>query len=226
MELDPAVEKALFRAVGHRGPITREERESITGLNIRNAENLSRLDGFSSLKRLVIVGCDPIGSNLFSGLDGLRSLVVEDSGLREISEVGSTSLLNFSIPRNFVEDLAPLLSISSLLQFDVTGNPLSEYSYREVIPEMIHNGCRVQASEELEWKLTLRLHSEGVPISCYESPDGYRLCRPGLELTDSPQYAHPVISLEDIRKLLRGDPLMAHEYFDQGDRIPFGSRSD
>ncbi|GAA2254256.1 hypothetical protein GCM10010232_49080 [Streptomyces amakusaensis] len=176
---------------------------------------------FPSLQRLIITGCDPVSVEQFSMLEGLRTLTLEDSGFSDLSGIESLPLLSVSFPRNCVKDLRSLLGIPHLLQVDVTGNPLSDHSFHQIIPALRESGCRVTASEELEWKLTVRLHSAGVRISCYRDPQGqgYKLFRPGLGLTDAPQYAHPLVSAGDIRALLTGDPSAAHRYFDGEPRL-------
>ncbi|MFC5150361.1 hypothetical protein [Streptomyces amakusaensis] len=219
MRIDPAVDQAIRRAVGHGLPVTEEERESVDSLNLRNAKEITDLGLFTSLQRLIITGSDPVSVGHFSMIEGLRTLTLEDSGFSDLSGIESLSLLSLAIPRNWVTDISPVLNMSTLLQIDVTGNPLSEHSWRHVIPAMRDSGCRVKASGELEWRLTVHLHSAGVRISCYKNSEDYRLCRPGLGLTDLPQYAHPIVSLEDVRELLAGDPSAAHRYFEGRPRL-------
>ncbi|MFB6900077.1 hypothetical protein [Streptomyces hydrogenans] len=189
---------------------------SVEELNVRQARSLAGLASFSSLRRLILSGCDPVALDMLPALGQLRMLRIEDSALDNLDGIASFSLLAATLPRNFLKDLTPLLEVSSLLQVDVSGNPLSEYSYQEVIPQLEANGCRVKGSGELEWRTTVHLHDGGVPVSVYADGSGYRLCRPGLALTDFPQYEHPVLSEVAVRSLLSGEPREAYAYFDQG----------
>ncbi|MEU2668534.1 hypothetical protein ABZ622_06605 [Streptomyces sp. NPDC007164] len=212
--LDPAVSKSIARATGHEPPFSKEECEGIQDLHIRNSRNLEVLAQCGSLEILLLVACDPVDTDNVSRLGSLRSLTVRDSGMASVSGLATLSLLSFYAPRNFIYDITPLMSISRLRNLDLTGNPLSENSYRHLVPQLIERGCRVILSDEFEWKLTLHLHAEGVPVSCYKSPQGYRLCRPGLKLTDSPEYAHPVVEKSDAASLLSGNPQRAFQYFE------------
>ncbi|GGZ49668.1 hypothetical protein GCM10010387_49920 [Streptomyces inusitatus] len=65
MQIDPAVDRAILRAVGHSLPATPQERASVASLNIRNTETVSRLELFPSLQRLIITGWDPVSMQHF-----------------------------------------------------------------------------------------------------------------------------------------------------------------
>ncbi|MEU9620464.1 hypothetical protein [Streptomyces sp. NPDC048155] len=220
-DLDPAVSKAIARSIGHEPPFIGVEYERIQDLHIRNSRDLRGLDPCTSLEVLVLVACDPVSTDQLSGLGSLRSLTVRDSGMNSVSGLADISLLSCYAPRNFIHDITPLMSIPKLLNLDLTGNPLSEESYRHLVPQLTERGCRVILSDEFEWTVTRHLHSKEVPVSCYMSPQGYRFCRPGLKLTDSPEYAHPVVQKSDAESLLSGDPRRVFQYFADEDLIPF-----
>ncbi|MEU3401094.1 hypothetical protein [Streptomyces filamentosus] len=211
--IDPELDRAVSRAVGHGFPLSVEERASVVELVIQQVRDIGPLVNFYALERLIMVGCDPVDLSRLTSLKKIDMLSVEDSALRDLSQVDSFPLLDFTMPRNFVADLEPLLSIPTLLQVDVTGNPLSEVSYREIIPELINKGRRVRFSSELEWSVSVRLCEAGVGVVCYESSRGYRLCRPGLAWSKAPQYGHPLISRDDVEGLLHGDPEQACRFF-------------
>ncbi|RST19520.1 hypothetical protein EF908_31990 [Streptomyces sp. WAC04770] len=219
--LDPALRKSLERAVGHYEPFTDEELNTVTDLHIRHSRSLSGIGKCGSLEVLTIVACDPVDFSELANLTSLRSLTVRDSGLRSIADVSALSLLSCYAPRNFITDITPLVNVSGIRNLDVTGNPLSEHSYRDLVPRLIEQGCRVLVSDELEWKLTHHLHAQGVAVSCYRKNKDYRLCRPGLGLTDAPEFAHPVIQESDVASLLTGDPHKAHTYFEDEELVPF-----
>ncbi|MEV5680426.1 hypothetical protein [Streptomyces sp. NPDC052179] len=219
--LDPALLKGMESTVGHAGPFTVEECENIKDLHIRNSRNLIGLDQCSTLEVLTLVACDPVDMGQAAALKKLRSLTVRDSGLESLKDIAKLPLLSCYTPRNLISDITPLIRAARLRNLDLTGNPLSEISYRQLIPDLLGRGCRVIYSDELEWKLTHHLHDEGVSISCYRSDKGYRLCRPGLRLTGSPEYGHPVIRERDVHSLLKGDPERAHAYFGDEKLVPF-----
>ncbi|GAB2889025.1 leucine-rich repeat domain-containing protein [Streptomyces mayteni] len=212
-KVDPEFDRSITRAIGHGFPVTSAECESVTELVMQRVRDLGPIADFRSLEQLILVGCDPVSVRQIESLTKLRMLSIEDSALRDLSGVASLPILNFSMPRDFVADIEPLLHVPTLLQVDVTGNPLSDVSYREVIPKLVENGCRVRFSQELEWRVTVHLQTAGVGVACYGSARGYRLCRPGLGLTDAPQYGHPVITKKDAEGLLEGDPEGALRFF-------------
>ncbi|MEU1302594.1 hypothetical protein [Streptomyces shenzhenensis] len=212
-KVDPEFDRSISREIGHGFPVTAAERESVTELTMQRVRDLGPIAEFRSLEQLIMAGCDPVSVRQIKSLKKLRMLIIEDSALRDISGIGSLPLLNFSMQRNFVADIETLLYVPTLLQVDVTGNPLSDFSYREIIPKLVEKGCRVRFSKELEWRVTRRLQTAGVGVACYESDRGYRLCRPGLRLTDTPQYGHPVITKEDAEGLLKRNPEEALTFF-------------
>jgi hypothetical protein len=218
---DPALHKSLVRAIGHGEPFTMEEYDSITDLHIRGARNLSGWEECRNIEVLILVGCDPVELNETEGLRALDTLTIRDSGLRSVTQIATLPLFSCYVPRNLIADISPLMGAPRLKNLDVTGNPLSEHSYRKLAPGLIERGCRVLMSDELEWKLTHHLHAQGVPVSCYKKNAEYRLCRPGLGLTDSPEYAHPLVQESDVKALLSGDPERVLRYFEDERLVPF-----
>ncbi|MBI0296216.1 leucine-rich repeat domain-containing protein [Streptomyces sp. PRKS01-29] len=208
--------EAVAREVGHRGPFSAEDLASLNELHVRNARSLKGIQYCSSLEILIIVGCDPVDIRDLMDISGLRSLTIRDSGLMDLQGVTELSLRSFTVPRNFLSDVSSLLSCSRLQSADLTGNPLTEDSYFRVIPELRKKLRRVRSSDELEWRVTAHLHRCGVFVSCYKDDRGYRLCRPGMGLTGSPEFAHPVITEDGAQSLLR-DAQKAYEYFDGND---------
>ncbi|WP_030575693.1 hypothetical protein [Streptomyces anulatus] len=218
---DPALRKSLVRTIGHDEPFTKEEYDSITDLHVRGARNLSGWEECRNIEVLILVGCDPVELNEADGLRALDTLTIRDSGLRSVTDISTLPLLSCYIPRNFITDISPLMSTPRLKNLDVTGNPLSEHSYRKLVPSLVERGCRVLRSDELEWKLTHHLHAQGIPVSCYKKNHEYRLCRPGLGLTDSPEYAHPLVQESDVTSLLSGNPERVFRYFEDEKLVPF-----
>jgi hypothetical protein len=221
-QADPGLVEGLSRAVGHEPPFSDADKSGVDMLHIANAKDFRELEGCSALATLIVVGSDPVSLADFEKLP-LRSLTVTDSALRGISEIEQLGLLGLDVPRNCIRDITPLCSGVKPKFIDVTGNPLSERSYREVIPDLISQGRRIKFSGELEWEVTVRMHDAGILVSCYVDNLGYRLCRPGLQLTEMPQFAHPLVTENDIRRLLDDDPRNVLQFFDRDDLIPFSA---
>ncbi|MGW1433304.1 hypothetical protein ACWD6K_32380 [Streptomyces sp. NPDC002431] len=220
LSLDPAIAEALSFEIGHDAPFNKEELASVSELATKYVTDPSSIKYCKKLKIAILIGCDPFSLQALEGLEGLRFLTVQDSGLHDFRGVENLNLWKLQAPRNFVEDLTPLLDLESSCEIDVTGNPISPQSYSEVVPELSHRGHHIKLSEELPWKVTVRLHSEGVKVSCYQGRGGFRLCRPGLALTSSPDYSHPVISVDQTRELLTCPPHHAYSYFEREELMP------
>ncbi|WP_158718736.1 hypothetical protein [Streptomyces griseus] len=214
------MEEALSQATGHPAPFEEKELREIRDVAVKYASDTSVLRGLGALEIVILVGCDPVDINDLRRSPELGSVVIRDSGLISLVGAGELPMDKLTLPRNFIEDIEPLLGIKQQCEIDLTGNPLSETSYREVLPELSRRGHRVKASGELPWLVTRRLHSAGVPVSCYRSSHGYRLCRPGLALTESPDYDHPVLTREQVEELMAVDPSHALTYFERSELVP------
>ncbi|WP_431934479.1 hypothetical protein [Nonomuraea jabiensis] len=88
-------------------------------------------------------------------------------------------------------------------ELDLTGNPLSDHAYHEVVPGLRERLPHLRVSDEREWRLSRRLHTAGLPFDYYE---GYWLCRPGLEHTAYPDADHLKIEPGELEELLDRDP--------------------
>ncbi|MFE2936596.1 hypothetical protein [Streptomyces sp. NPDC059278] len=218
--LDPQLSESLSDALGHHSPVTFNDLAPVTELAIKYCRDIAPLRKAQNLKIAILIGCDPVSTSVFSGLGRLNSLTIQDSGLRTVHGLTNPALQKLTLARGFIEDLATLTDLQQPCVIDVTGNPLSRSSYEEVIPELRRRGHRVKASGEIPWRVSHRLHSEGIPISRYRGTEGYRLCRPGLSSTEYPDYSHPLISADQARELLTGDPRRAHSYFERDDLLP------
>ncbi|MFJ7412851.1 hypothetical protein ACIQWZ_18840 [Streptomyces sp. NPDC098077] len=218
---DPALQKALERHLKHPHPFSRNELGSVADLHVRHARSLFGLNQCSNLQLLIAVGCDAsIDLSDVITLERLDCLIVRDSGVQNLDALDDrswTSTLSFYTPRNCITDAASLTRIPRLQDADLTGNPLSEHSYRKVVPALRKRGTRVLVSGELEWKVTRHLHEQGIPVSCYKKKGGseFTLCRPGLELTDSPEYGHIDLQEREVRSLLNGNPEDVLRFFSE-----------
>ncbi|WP_435598431.1 hypothetical protein [Streptomyces anulatus] len=216
---DPALRKALERDLRHPQPFSSDELGSVKALHVWHARTLFGLDRCSNLQLLIAVGCDAsIDLADVIGLERLSCLIVRDSGVNNLNALDHrswTTRLSLYTPRNCITDAAPLTRIPRLQDADLTGNPLSETSYRNVVPALREQGTRVLVSGELEWKVTHHLHEHGIPVSCYKKKgaSAFTLCRPGLELTDSPEYGHIDLQEREVRSLLNGNPENSLRFF-------------
>ncbi|MGW5927214.1 hypothetical protein ACWF2L_13315 [Streptomyces anulatus] len=204
---DPALQKALERHLKHPAPFTEEELSSVENLHVRHARSLFGLNQCSNLQLLIAVGCDAsIDLADVIRLERLTCLIVRDSGVNNLDALDDrswTTTLSFYTPRNCITDAAPLARIPRLQDADLTGNPLSEHSYRKVVPALRERGTRVLVSGELEWKVTRHLHEQGIPVSCYKKKDAsaFTLCRPGLNLDKSPECGHVDLQEREVHSL-------------------------
>ncbi|MFD9869088.1 hypothetical protein ACFXI8_26570 [Streptomyces niveus] len=206
--IDQAIEKAISKKLGQEfGNIkcwTPSELASIQALSVRHARDLQGLSVCPNLEVLVLVGCGITSIEELPQLDSLVSLSVVDSALRTLSGVKRWDLYSLRVNRNLIEDLEPLLELPNLKRTDVTGNPISQISTKEVIPKLTSRGIEVISPPERERSITLRLHAAGLPFSYYHTPAGFRLSRPGLDLSETPESGHPFVDLEEIEDLMSG----------------------
>ncbi|MFE3141448.1 hypothetical protein [Streptomyces scopuliridis] len=221
VDWDPAISRAISANVGHPPPFSVDETQSVSSLTVRHAKSCGGLEDLCGLRILLLVGCGfpdlpPIGS-----LADLRNFTISESALRNLEGVGEAeSLRSLELPRNFIEDLTPLLECRQLDSVNVSGNPLSEKSVQEVIPELTGKGVRVIFPTLKERELMSRMRDAGLPFSYYQMSGSFRLCRPGLDLTDMPEADHIKIAPDEVERLL-GDDLEALEnIFDRKDLIP------
>ncbi|MFD7290266.1 hypothetical protein [Streptomyces sp. NPDC059863] len=203
--MEPEIEKALELARLHKR-LRGDTSDVITELHVSHAASLGGLKNFPELEVLILVGCDPVSPSDLPRLEGLVSLRINDSALRDVASMENLPRLRIlRIQRNFVRDLTPLLECA-LATLEVAGNPLSEESCGEVLPKLVERGCEVSCSGEREWRATLRLWSANIPLSCYENGGRYYLCSPGLGVTKLPDYDHPEVEMSEVEGLLDRDP--------------------
>lgn len=215
-EIDPAVEKALAKRVGHPLPWSDTELGKVTNLHVSHARDLSGLLRCPHLRILLLIGCDPVELEPLTALSSIVSLTIEDSGLRTLDGVTKFPLYTLDLGFNLLSDITPALEVRPLKRIDVTGNPLSPDSFHSIIPELRSRGVDVTASAEKEWRITHLLHEEGLPYSYYRDDQGkYRISRPGLAHTHCPEVNHPVIAPQDLRNLLSHDPADVPRLFDE-----------
>ncbi|WP_405111799.1 hypothetical protein OG559_02285 [Micromonospora sp. NBC_01405] len=217
--LDPAVAEALEQAAGHAPPLTAAEWEQITELHVTHARSLNMIANCRSLEMLIISGCDPVEVAPLADLSGLAALVVNNSGLVSLVGIERLPLLQIDVSRNLVEDLSPLLELPDAQNVNTDGNPLSVESYERIIPELRRRGVRVTCSERREWELTARMRDAGLPFCCYRKAGKLRLNSPGLRHTRLPEFGHPVVTEDELERLLAENPDGVYELFARRDQM-------
>ncbi|MFB6819710.1 hypothetical protein ACFCV8_34800 [Streptomyces sp. NPDC056347] len=219
--MDPSVAQAINQETGQSEPFSLELLQSLTYLEVSYARTLEDLSVCQNLEILQLIGCDPVDISQLGILPELVTLVVQVSNLESLAGVENfPSLRRLMAGMNWIEDLSPLLSCPHLRRLDVRGNPLSDSSYRTLVPRIQESGTRVSVSAEPDWQMTLELRRRGFPYSFYKAHDGTRLCRPGLALTDRPDTSHPIVGREELADLLDRHPDEVPGLFERRDLMP------
>ncbi|RST08516.1 hypothetical protein E2C00_19645 [Streptomyces sp. WAC05374] len=219
--MEPAIARAISLEVGHPEPFADDELDTIVTLGVLHARSISGLERCPSLRVLVLSGYGAGDLPDLGRFSDLSSVTVSDSDLRDLRLVHTaTSLLSLNVERSLVSDISPTVECAGLGWLDVTGNPLSDESYREVLPELRAKGVDVRASEEREWSLTRALHDAGLPFAYCLHGDHHRLSRPGLTRTGNPEGGHISISPEELEHLLATSPEDIEPLFDDPNRTP------
>ncbi|MFE1268268.1 hypothetical protein [Streptomyces sp. NPDC058758] len=217
--LEPQVERAVQRRLQKPPPFTDDDLAQLEGLAVVFPHDLSDLARFPMLRTLRVVGYGGRDLASLTGHPHLSSLSMEFSALVDVSVVRTLPMIRrLLLPRNAIEDISALRSgLPRLREVDLTGNPLSEESYRTVIPELrqrIEEAAAV--SEEREWQITRRLYAAGVPFDYFRKGGKYFLCRPGLAFTDTPDAGHAEIAPDELEAVLRRGADEVHKLFARG----------
>ncbi|MFD9869124.1 hypothetical protein ACFXI8_26750 [Streptomyces niveus] len=194
---------------------------NISHLTVRHARGYIGLEKCRGLKFLVLVGCADSGIPSLKYHPSLAQFSVTDSAVRDIGgvEVGR-KIYRMDLSRNFLEDLSPLLECPRLRSVDVSGNPLSDTAYHDVLPELDRRGVNVLAPTLQQRDLMLRMRSVGLPFAYYRMGDSYRLSRPGLDLTDMPEADHIKIGPGELSRLIESEHETLAAIFERRDLIP------
>ncbi|MFF5720844.1 hypothetical protein [Streptomyces buecherae] len=211
--IDPEIEKAITKEIGDASSWTPESLASVTYLHVYHAIELDGLRLCPNIKILALTGCDPVSIDTLDHLANLASLTIEHCNITSISGVEPFPLNALRLRFGFIEDVSALLALDDLLNVDVTGNPLTEDSYFNVLPHLRERGVSVTCSAEAEWRLTRRLRMAGLPFVYYEGFGGNRLARPGLTATDRPEADHPLVNPEQLESLLGENPARVADLF-------------
>ncbi|WP_424862905.1 hypothetical protein [Streptomyces sp. MMS24-I29] len=224
--MDEHVALAISNETKCQPPFSSGVLDSVKYLHVSYARSLEGLQSCPNLEILQLIGCEIDSLDPIRNLGALFTLNVRLSSLADLTGVVRLpELTRINAELNRIEDLEPLLSLpgESLSYLKVNGNPLSDDSYRRVVPELKKRVRRVFVSDEAHWLVGLELRRRGLPYAVYKAHDGTRLCRPGLEptgLPNLPDQSHPIVSLEEIQDLLKSDTAAITELFSCASRMP------
>jgi hypothetical protein len=211
--INPAVERAIQEKLGISPEKGSGALRDLTTLTVSRAFGIQGIDFCENLEILIMAGCDVRAIPEVQGLRNLLTYVSTDSALENIEGLAGLRVDTVHLKRGRVFDISPLLNCPNLIDVELAGNPLSVTSFREVIPELSRRGCRISAPGESEHKLMLMLREKGLPFSYYQSRKGYRLCRPGLHLTNAPEVNHPLVNPDELESMLKTNPVLVEGLF-------------
>ncbi|MFD4218642.1 leucine-rich repeat domain-containing protein [Streptomyces griseus] len=215
--MDPAVAKAIERKLGHVPKRGSSALHELTTLTVSRAYGIDGIECCERLEIFILAGCEIQSVPEVQSLRQLRTFAVADSALENVEGLAGLHVDTVHLERNRVADISPLLDCPDLIDVELAGNPLSLHSYKQVIPELTKRGCRVATPGDREHQLMLMLNEQNLPFSYYKSRDGYRLCRPGLSFTGSPEVNHPVVEPDELERMLRTDPALVVGMFSTTD---------
>ncbi|HEU4557928.1 MAG TPA: hypothetical protein VFS20_08770 [Longimicrobium sp.] len=211
---DPELAKAVARKVGHPAPFEAEELEKVTTVTATNVRDPGGLAHLAGLKYLTLIGCEFPALEPLRGHAKLVNVEVEYSSLSDLSALASCpALTGAKLTCNSVEDASPLLEVKGLAELDLVGNPLDEKSWREVRPKLQERVEGARFSGDTAWELTRQLREKGLRACYYQDGETYRLCAPGLELTEAPEAGHPAITPDQLRRELEKTDLTLEQLF-------------
>jgi hypothetical protein len=205
--MNPAVERALQLQLQKDPPFSEEDLSAVPTLGVLRPTDISDLARLTSLQALVLIG---YGGHDLAPLAGLpiMSLKVEVSAVRDLGVVAELSELRIlKVRNNAIVEVDVLTDCGcDFVELDLTGNPLSDRAYREVVPGLHERLPGLRVSGEREWRLTRRLYAAGLPFDYYRDNEAYWLCRPGLEHTDFPNADHLKLDPEELEAILDRNP--------------------
>ncbi|MEU6549141.1 hypothetical protein ABZ915_02495 [Streptomyces sp. NPDC046915] len=205
--LDPAIERAIQLQLQRDPPFTRQDLAAVEGLAVLGATDISDLARLTGLRVVRLIA---YGGRDLTPLAGLPVTVLEVkvSAVSDLAVVGELpKLRRLRARNNAITEIDVLASDERpFRELDLTGNPLSDHAYHEVLPVLRERQPQLRVSGEREWRLTRRLHASGLPFDYYHDDEGYWLCRPGLEHTAYPDADHLEIEPDELEAALDRDP--------------------
>ncbi|GAB3870244.1 hypothetical protein ACFQ1S_02515 [Kibdelosporangium lantanae] len=205
--MNPAIERGVELQLQRDPPFTDEDLSTVEALAVQRPTDISDLRRFTSLRVLLLSGYG--GDDLHPLADlPISALSIEVSAVSSVAFVAELpSLRRLKVPNNMITEIDALAAYDrGFREVDLTGNPLSDHAYHEVVPVLRERVAELRVSGEREWRLTRRLHASGLPFAYYRNDRGYWLCRPGLEHTDMPSADHMGIEPDQLEAVLDRDP--------------------
>lgn len=205
--MNPAVERAIQLQLQRDPPFTSQDLAAVETLAVLQATDLGDLAALTGLRALVLIGYGGRDLTRLAGLP-LVALQVGVSAVSDLSVVAQLpSLLILKTRNNAIAEIDVLVADERrFMEVDLTGNPLSDRAYHEVVPRLRERLPQLRVSDEREWQLTRRLYAAGLPFDYYRDDEGHWLCRPGLEHTTYPDADHLKIEPDELEEILDRDP--------------------
>ncbi|MEW1848071.1 hypothetical protein AB0392_59790 [Nonomuraea angiospora] len=211
---DPAVERAIQLQLQRDPPFTEQDLAAVEALAVLSATDISDVPRLTGLRVLHLVGYGGRDLKPLAGMP-ITVLGVKVSAVSDLTVVAELPRLRrLRAHNNAIAELDVLATDGrDFRELDLTGNPLSDHAYHEVVPALRERLPHLRVSDEREWRLTRRLHAVGLPFDYYRDDEGYWLCRPGLEHTAYPDADHLKIEPDELEELLDRDPSEIPELF-------------
>jgi len=171
--MDPSVNLAIARALGHDAPFGQEELGLLGGpLRIEGARALDGLEACGRLRELELHACILPSFGAAAGLDELETLRVTCSPMSTLDFLQPLERLReLELAFAGVIDARILTDLPSLMRLVVVGNPLDDASFAELKAfkrdPPVREGRRVfvDVSRDYDLDLTRQLRAAGIPAA-------------------------------------------------------------
>ena len=145
---DAALEAVVWRQLRRpRGPITRQDVDSLTSLRIfpGRIHSLAGLERLTALQSLSLRENQLVDASPLSALTNLRRLELNNNQIVDASPLSAlTNLRRLELNNNQIVDVSPLSALTNLQSLDLWGNPLSDEARTEQIPALKARGVSVR----------------------------------------------------------------------------------
>jgi tetratricopeptide (TPR) repeat protein len=219
----------LSEELGHGPPFSAEELASVSAVTVARGEGavagLERLTGLKSLR--VKLWSRPELPVLATTFPRLRALEFHTCELESLELVrGCEALKTVEFRWCCIQDLSPLLELPALRRVGLSGNPLTEHSYRELTAELRRRGITLldldKSLPEVAWRMMRKLADRGLKVSVIVDDWGKtRLFAPGK---DDELSKLAVIDEAELDEILAAHPQLDTEAFMERAREVFRAR--
>lgn len=177
--MEAVLENALVERYGKADSKTCEQVDSLTFDGPTPSQPLK--DHLPNLQHVYFYGCDHVDLSIVDGLT-LKTVKASNSRLRDLSPLRGRFIVGVDVTCCLVQDLSPLLEAPPE-DLHYHGNPLTEHSYREVIPELVRRDTWLFEEEKMtdtEFHLMRAFVDRGLELSAFHGFQGnVRLIQPG-----------------------------------------------